>query len=82
MKTMIFAHFYTREEVHRVADFVPVSPSPCKVALRSKAEVIFLASIYLMADSISIIFLVKVVLLPVLDEICQWQNNNLKSIKK
>lgn len=67
---IILAHFYTRQEVQEVADFVADSLSLCKAAVNSKAEVIVFAGVHFMAESASIISPEKLVLLPVPDAGC------------
>lgn len=67
---IILSHFYTRREVREVADFVGDSLSLCKMAVKSKADVIVLAGVRFMAESASIISPEKVILLPVPDAGC------------
>jgi quinolinate synthase len=67
---IILAHFYTRQEVQGVADFVADSLSLCKAAVNSKSEVIVFAGVHFMAESASIISPEKLVLLPVPDAGC------------
>jgi quinolinate synthase len=67
---IILSHFYTRQEVQEVADFVADSLSLCKAAVNSKAKVIVFAGVHFMAESASIISPEKLVLLPVPDAGC------------
>jgi len=67
---IILAHFYTRQEVQEVADYVADSLSLCKAAVNSNAEVIVFAGVHFMAESASIISPEKLVLLPVPDAGC------------
>ncbi len=67
---IILAHFYTRQEVREVADFVADSLSLCKTAVNSKSEIIVFAGVHFMAESASIISPEKPVLLPVPDAGC------------
>ena len=67
---IILAHFYTRQEVRDIADFVADSLALCKAAVNSKAEVIVFAGVHFMAESASIISPEKIVLLPVPEAGC------------
>lgn len=67
---IILAHFYTRQEVQDIADFVADSLALCKAAVNSKAEVIVFAGVHFMAESASIISPKKIVLLPVPEAGC------------
>jgi quinolinate synthase len=67
---VILSHFYPRSEVQEVADFVGDSLSLCKAAVNSKAEVIVFAGVHFMAESASIIYPEKTVILPVPDAGC------------
>lgn len=67
---IILAHFYTRQEVRDIADFVADSLALCKAAVNSKAEVIVFAGVHFMAESASIISPEKTVLLPVPEAGC------------
>jgi len=67
---IILAHFYTRTEVRKIADFVGDSLSLCRKAVNSKADVIVFAGVHFMAESASIISPEKSVLLPIPDVGC------------
>ncbi len=67
---VILSHFYTRNEVQEVADFVGDSLSLCKAAVNSEADVIVFAGVHFMAESAAIISPQKTVILPVPDAGC------------
>lgn len=61
---VVLAHYYTRPEVQRVADFVGDSLALSEAAARTNADVIVFAGVYFMAETASILSPDKTVLIP------------------
>ncbi|OPY90399.1 MAG: Quinolinate synthase A [Syntrophus sp. PtaU1.Bin208] len=69
-KGILLAHYYQREEVQDIADFLGDSLALSFEAARTEAEVIVFAGVHFMAESASILSPDKTVLLPQLDAGC------------
>ncbi|SEM47347.1 quinolinate synthetase [Syntrophus gentianae] len=69
-KGILLAHYYQREEVQDIADFLGDSLALSIEAARTEAEVIVFAGVHFMAESASILSPDKTVLLPHLDAGC------------
>jgi len=69
-KGILLAHYYQREEVQEIADFLGDSLALSIEAARTQAEVIVFAGVHFMAESASILSPEKTVLLPRLDAGC------------
>jgi len=67
---ILLAHYYQREEVQDIADFLGDSLALSIEAARTEAEVIVFAGVHFMAESASILSPDKTVLLPRLDAGC------------
>ncbi len=69
-KGILLAHYYQREEVQDIADFLGDSLALSIEAAQTEAEVIVFAGVHFMAESASILSPDKTVLLPHLDAGC------------
>jgi quinolinate synthase len=67
---ILLAHYYQREEVQEIADFLGDSLALSIEAAQTEAEVIVFAGVHFMAESASILCPDKTVLLPHLDAGC------------
>ncbi len=67
---VILSHYYTRDEVQRVADFLGDSLALSVKAQSVEAEVILFAGVHFMAETAKVLSPEKVVLIPRTDALC------------
>ena len=68
---VILAHFYQKDEVQDIADYVGDSLALSKIAANTKADVIVFCGVYFMAETAKILSPEKKVLLPKLNSLCR-----------
>lgn len=69
-RCVILAHYYTRDEVQEVADFVGDSLALARESQKIKADAILFAGVHFMAESAKVLSPEKMVLLPDLEAGC------------
>lgn len=69
-RCVILAHYYTRDEVQEVADFVGDSLALARESQRIEADIILFAGVHFMAESAKVLSPEKMVLLPDLEAGC------------
>ena len=68
---VILAHFYQKDEVQDIADYVGDSLALSKIAANTNADIIVFCGVYFMAETAKILSPKKKVLLPKLNSLCR-----------
>lgn len=80
---MILSHYYTRDEVQMVADFVGDSLALARAAQNTTADIILFAGVHFMAETAKILSPDKMVLLPDLEASCSLADScNAEDLEK